>query len=132
MIKYNTNFSLNISRIYSFLLHLGGHINIYTLLSAAHILYIYIYICMCVCVYTPSSVQPEDGSKKLKPVAENCKFLKYLIKKLCYTLLYYFTHAYFVQFIDPKLREITKYNKTQKHLSVLRTECYTTFIMYCS
>jgi hypothetical protein len=45
--------------------------------------YIYIYI------YVPSRVQPEDGSEKSKHVAENCKFIKCLIKKLLdYTLLF--------------------------------------------
>jgi hypothetical protein len=35
-------------------------------------------------IYIPSYVQPEDGSKKPKHVAERCKFLKNLIKKLCH------------------------------------------------
>jgi hypothetical protein len=30
-------------------------------------------------IYTPSYVQPEDGSKNRKHVAESCKFIKYLI-----------------------------------------------------
>jgi len=34
-------------------------------------------------LYTPSYGQTEDGSKKPKHVAESCKFIKYLIKKLC-------------------------------------------------
>ena len=34
-------------------------------------------------MYIPFQVQPEDGSKKPKQVAESYKFLKYLIKKLC-------------------------------------------------
>jgi hypothetical protein len=36
-------------------------------------------------------IQPEDGSKKPKHVAESCKFTKYLIKKvvLDHTVLHY-------------------------------------------
>jgi hypothetical protein len=34
-------------------------------------------------------IQPEDGYKKLKRVAESCKLIKYIIKILCWTILYY-------------------------------------------
>jgi len=43
------------------------------------LLYIYIYIYYIV-LYTPSQNQPEDSFKKPKHVAENWKFMKYLIK----------------------------------------------------
>jgi hypothetical protein len=34
-------------------------------------------------VYIYNWNQPEDGCKKRKNVAESCKFIKYLIKRLC-------------------------------------------------
>ena len=37
---------------------------------------------------TPSQIQPENGSKKPKHIAEGCKFIKYLIKS-CVRLFYY-------------------------------------------
>ena len=38
------------------------------------------YICICMYIY---KAQAEDGSKKLKHVTESCKFVKYLMQKLC-------------------------------------------------
>ena len=53
-------------------------------------IYTHIYIYLFIYTYMPSKIQPEDGCKKPKHVAESCKFIEYLIKCwLIYILLHY-------------------------------------------
>ena len=75
--------------LYILMFHFISYFNNFLLQTRSCLLQhcnIYIY------THTPSQIQPEDGSKKPKNVADICKFIKYLIKKavLDSILLQYF------------------------------------------
>ena len=59
--------------------------------------------------------------------------MKYWIKKLCSTIRYYilfYAYIFCVIHGSKPEKETTKCNVTQNIISVLRAECYSTFIMY--
>ena len=72
-----------------------GHLNDISLslslsLSRSLSIYIYtqIYVRVFIYIYTLSQVQLADGSKKPKHVAKICKFIRYLLTKICVRLYF--------------------------------------------